>query len=103
MDGGFNLSVDIDATAWFPPDTPQSGHWQSVTCDEIKIRATPRDIVSPALSDLGAVRRYFRQAIAARKGALISCDVIAVRGVDVVRTIPNTLPERDTRWPIRPL
>lgn len=87
MESGSNLKIEIDTTGWFPLDPPQSGRWQSVTCDEIKIQAARQEATFPPLSDLGAMRRYFRQAIGTRGGALISCDVITVAGVDVIRTV----------------
>jgi hypothetical protein len=82
------LRIQIDASGWFPTDPPQSPpQWQSVTCDEMKIQATSREPEFPPLSDLAAVRRHFQRVIRTRAGALISCDVVSIGGMSMVRTV----------------
>jgi hypothetical protein len=83
-----NLRIQIDATGWFPADPPQlMPRWQSVTCDEMKIQATPLDAAFPQLSDLAAVRSHFQHVVRTRGGALISCDVVPTGGRAMVRTV----------------
>jgi hypothetical protein len=82
------LRIQIDASGWFPADPPQSPPlWQSVTCDDMKILATPPEVAFPQLSDLAAVRRHFQHVIRTRGGALISCDVVSIGGMAMVRTV----------------
>jgi hypothetical protein len=82
------LIVQIDASGWFPSDPPQSPPlWQGVTCDEMKIQANPREAAFPELNDLAAVRRHFQHVIRTRGGALISCDLVSIGGIEMVRTV----------------
>jgi hypothetical protein len=83
-----NLSIQIDPAGWFPTDPPHSPpRWQSVTCDEMEIQATQLEAAFPQLNDLAAVRRHFQHMIRTRGGALISCDVVEVGGMQTVRTV----------------
>ena len=49
--------------------------------------ARPLDVAFPSLNDLVAVRRHFQQRIRSRAGALVSCDVVSVSGLNVVRSV----------------
>ncbi len=82
------LRIQVDGSGWFPVDPPlTTPRWESVTCDEMIITARPLNGTFPPLNDLLAVRRHFQQLIRSRAGALVSCDVIRVCGVDMVRTV----------------
>jgi hypothetical protein len=82
------MRIQVDGSGWFPADPPQATpQWESVTCDEMIISPRPLDRAFPSLDDLAAVRRHFQQLIRSRAGALISCDIVSVCGVNVVRTI----------------
>ena len=66
--------ITIDATGWHA--TNDSGRWQSVSSDEMKVQISVLQEPFPEWGDVSAVRDYFRRAVAQRPGALISCDPI---------------------------
>jgi glutaredoxin 2 len=82
------LRIQVDGCGWFPADPPHpTPRWESVTCDEMVVTTRPRDDAFPPLNDVVAVRRHFQQLIRSRAGALVSCDVVGVSAVNMVRTV----------------
>jgi len=99
------ITIDLDATAWFPQDTstttssltacPMAGarHWQNVARDEMCIGTVtyPSTLTT---ADVDGVRERFRELLQPLRAALIDCDIVDYGGTPAIRTIAKYRPAK---------
>lgn len=80
------ITVQLDTSGWFEIDRNSGIKWESVTSDEMTLKV--KAIGSfPSLSEVSAVRHYFRDRSREQQGAIVSCDVIELFGRAVAKSV----------------